>query len=324
MAQIDFSPIGDLASIYQQAQQRAERSRILNEVAQGSGPLDENVARRLLPVDPQAAMSLASLANNARDFQFRQQEAQRAQGNTDRSFALQQKQAEEAARGFDYREIDDGQGGKSLVKIHKATGEISRPDISGAQTAPNNPFMTGGKMNESQSKDGLYASRMLNSERVLRDPAVISAATSLREQGLSRIPVAGNYMVSTAFQKYDQAQRDFINATLRRESGAVISDSEFDNARKQYFPQPGDSEEKLAQKQKNRIEAIKGIGAGAGPGYRPSLTINEAGEVVDNPAATAKKPQAGSLPRVASPAEAAKLPKGTRFLDPNGVERIVP
>jgi hypothetical protein len=32
----------------------------------------------------------------------------------------------------------------------------------------------------------------------------------------------------------------------------------------------------------------------------------------------------GGLPRVSSPAEAAKLPKGTRFLDPNGVERVVP
>jgi hypothetical protein len=32
----------------------------------------------------------------------------------------------------------------------------------------------------------------------------------------------------------------------------------------------------------------------------------------------------GNLPRVSSPAEAAKLPRGTRFVDPNGVERVVP
>jgi hypothetical protein len=36
------------------------------------------------------------------------------------------------------------------------------------------------------------------------------------------------------------------------------------------------------------------------------------------------RPGAGGPPRVSSPAEAAKLPKGTRFVDPNGVERIVP
>jgi hypothetical protein len=32
----------------------------------------------------------------------------------------------------------------------------------------------------------------------------------------------------------------------------------------------------------------------------------------------------GGLPRVNSPADAAKLPSGTRFVDPNGVERVVP
>lgn len=42
----------------------------------------------------------------------------------------------------------------------------------------------------------------------------------------------------------------------------------------------------------------------------------------------AAKPQGqqptGNLPTVRSPDEAAKLPKGTRFVDPNGIERVVP
>ncbi len=38
----------------------------------------------------------------------------------------------------------------------------------------------------------------------------------------------------------------------------------------------------------------------------------------------APKAEKSNLPRVNSPADAAKLPKGTRFLDPNGKERIVP
>ena len=49
-------------------------------------------------------------------------------------------------------------------------------------------------------------------------------------------------------QQIEQAQRNFINAVLRRESGAVISPEEFDNARKQYFPQPGDEPASIAQK----------------------------------------------------------------------------
>jgi len=53
-------------------------------------------------------------------------------------------------------------------------------------------------------------------------------------------------------QKFEQAQRNFVNAVLRRESGAAIAESEFESAAKQYFPQPGDSIGVLAQKKVNR------------------------------------------------------------------------
>ena len=74
-----------------------------------------------------------------------------------------------------------------------------------------------------------------------------------------------NVLKSGDRQQFEQAKRDFVNATLRRESGAVISDSEFANADKQYFPQPGDGPEVIAQKRRNREIAIAGIGAAAGP-----------------------------------------------------------
>jgi len=75
-------------------------------------------------------------------------------------------------------------------------------------------------------------------------------------------------------QSIEQAQRDFINAVLRRESGAVISPGEFTNAQKQYFPQPGDSLKVLAQKRANRTLAIKGLEAEVPGGFKntPSLT----------------------------------------------------
>ena len=57
---------------------------------------------------------------------------------------------------------------------------------------------------------------------------------------------------SDEYKQIEQAQRDFINATLRRESGAAIAPSEFENAQLQYFPQPGDTPEVVKQKQKNR------------------------------------------------------------------------
>ncbi|WP_323130850.1 hypothetical protein [Sinorhizobium medicae] len=76
-----------------------------------------------------------------------------------------------------------------------------------------------------------------------------------------------NWMVSDDFQNFDQARRDFINAQLRRESGAVISVEEFDNANKQYFPQPGDTKEVLEQKRRNRQTVVDGMKRSAGPTY---------------------------------------------------------
>lgn len=75
--------------------------------------------------------------------------------------------------------------------------------------------------------------------------------TSLGREGL----LGGwspNLLKTDERQQYEQAERNFINSTLRRESGAVITDDEFLNARRQYFPQPGDGEGTLTQKAANR------------------------------------------------------------------------
>lgn len=64
---------------------------------------------------------------------------------------------------------------------------------------------------------------------------------------------------SSERQQFEQAKRNFVNAVLRRESGAAIADSEFKSAEKQYFAQPGDSPEVLAQKRRNRQIVIDGL-----------------------------------------------------------------
>lgn len=77
-----------------------------------------------------------------------------------------------------------------------------------------------------------------------------------------------NWTQSGNQQKVEQAQRDFVNAALRVESGAAISQSEFDNAKKQYFPQPGDSKAVIEQKRKNRETEIASLKIQAGPGSK--------------------------------------------------------
>lgn len=73
-----------------------------------------------------------------------------------------------------------------------------------------------------------------------------------------------NFTQSAAQQRVDQAQRNFVNATLRQESGAAISQGEWDNAKKQYFPQPGDDASVIEQKRKNREQVIGGFKTSSG------------------------------------------------------------
>lgn len=99
-------------------------------------------------------------------------------------------------------------------------------------------------------------------ERVMQANQVISEVGSKFTGGLSTITGAGwfpNMLKSEERQQYEQAQRNYINAVLRRESGASIAPTEFDSARLQYFPQPGDSTGVLAQKAVNRAMVEKSI-----------------------------------------------------------------
>jgi hypothetical protein len=128
----------------------------------------------------------------------------------------------------------------------------------------------GAAMNNDQSNAALYADRMRAADAILTATGPVQ--TDMKQRAMAAIPGVGNFLVSSEFQKADQAQRDFINATLRRESGAAISDGEFANARKQYFPQPGDGDEVLAQKAANRALAITGISRAAGPSYKPQTS----------------------------------------------------
>lgn len=60
-------------------------------------------------------------------------------------------------------------------------------------------------------------------------------------------------------KKLEQAKRDITNAILRRESGAAISESEFESAEKQYFPQVGDTKGVIEQKIKNINIVLEGL-----------------------------------------------------------------
>lgn len=155
--------------------------------------------------------------------------------------------------------IEQQQGGKPTFNAD-AGGFIYPPSPSNPQGAivPLQGFQK--PLNDVQSKALLFGTRMQESDKVIND---------LNRQGKSfSTPGANagfgiggivNMVNSESAQMLDQAKRDFINATLRRESGAAIAESEFTNAEKQYFPQIGDSPKVIEQKARNRALAAQGV-----------------------------------------------------------------
>jgi hypothetical protein len=135
---------------------------------------------------------------------------------------------------------------------------------------------------EFQGKSAAFGLRATEADKILRelDGQYSAAGVNLKNAlggvwGVGGALGAGaNSMLSDSSQRVDQAQRDFINAILRQESGAAIGAQEFDNAAKQYFPQPGDSAAVKTQKARARQLAIQGLQANAG---KAALTAPAAG-----------------------------------------------
>lgn len=150
--------------------------------------------------------------------------------------------------------------------VNNPQGKII-PVAGGAQAAP--------KLTETQAKSTGFYNRAKEASKVIEEVGKSGKIQpSLIKRGLEAIPITGSalgmvankFVASEAQQQVEQAQRDFVNAVLRQESGAAIGQDEFDNAVRQYFPQPGDDDKVIAQKRKNREEAIKGFQVAAGPG----------------------------------------------------------
>jgi hypothetical protein len=201
---------------------------------------------------------------------------------------------EKANPGFELKEAEDG----SIVGVNKRTLQAFPVTVGGAAPAaapmggagipgarapaPEVAPMAGtplrGKgqaMTESQSNATAYGMRMKEANAILDD---LSKKGVLKGAVIEGTPLIGGALgqalpsvlggTSAAQQQVNQAKSNFITAVLRKESGAVISDSEFDREDKKYFPQINDNAAVIKQKENARKLAIKAIEVQAGPGAK--------------------------------------------------------
>lgn len=148
------------------------------------------------------------------------------------------------------------------------------------------------KLTEAEGRSTGFYGRGVEADKIVSD--LEAQGTSLWNKTAGAVPIVGNFARSEDAQKFDQAKRNFINAVLRRESGAVISPEEFANAEQQYFPQPGDGEKVIQQKAENRKTTIQGLKVSAGQGANFAFP---AGQGVQNGATPvrATNPQTGQV-----------------------------
>ena len=135
---------------------------------------------------------------------------------------------------------------------------------------------------DTQSVSGIYVSRMEDANAIIdRMEKYAQSANAVGFQAQTSAPNVANPLRSGEFQSFDQARKNFLNAVLRKESGAVISPSEIEEGNRQYFPLPGDSDEVLLQKRQNRATATAGMKVAAGKAYKPRETALPEGNLAD-------------------------------------------
>jgi len=158
-----------------------------------------------------------------------------------------------------------GPDGKPIAIPPGVDPKKFRADVTGATA----DALTG-KQTEVQASSSNFANRMEAAERNLsglegEGTSIVGKALQDAPYGLSTV---GNYLKSDNRQKYEQAKSQFITGLLRKDSGAVINKDEFARYDKEFFPQPGDSPDVIAQKKEARSVATEAMKKSAGPSYK--------------------------------------------------------
>ena len=120
------------------------------------------------------------------------------------------------------------------------------------------------KMTGDQSKAIAYYRRGYGANQALNDPKMAEALTQYTDTFAKNFGGVGRMFQDADFQVADRAAQEFLAAILRKDTGAAITNQEFELYGPMYLPQPGDKPELLKAKQKAREEALIAIEMGLG------------------------------------------------------------
>lgn len=189
--------------------------------------------------------------------------AEQAQANADRAYALQEAQFMEQKRANTAREKADAAktaaGGKYDPSRATAENHFYRAQ-SGLKNYNEVSKRTGGNI----VRDRMFVPNWLDN----------TANAKVVDLALSGDPVSidiarkmgGNDVVETLL-----AEKEWLSPVMRKDSGAAVSHSEWNNMGNIYFPRPNDSPEKLAMKAQAREVVTMSMNPNASPELRRAV-----------------------------------------------------
>lgn len=186
------------------------------------------------------------------------QQAETARQSRELQAYLAEQKAQLSSNEFTQKVMPDGR-----VLLLNKQGQWKPVLDTNGKPMISKPSIADKPLNESQGNSLMYGKRMQTANKILENLESTNGTWDIKGGDvLARINPKGG---SEDFKKYEQAKRNFINAILRKESGAAIGQDEFESADKQYFPQIGDTEAVIKQKAANRRQVTSTMLSNVGP-----------------------------------------------------------
>ena len=160
-----------------------------------------------------------------------------------------QQRTGEAATGIRPAAAEGQYDAERGVMVDPRTGQATQVTMGGQPLGPKNKDLT-----ESQSNAVAFAMRAQNALENLQK----SGNIGVYDYSASRVPGVGNAMMSSDKGQAMNAEKQFIAAVPRKESGAAISQGEYDSYGRSSSLDQGDDAATLEQKARNREVAIQG------------------------------------------------------------------
>lgn len=179
----------------------------------------------------------------------------------------------EVDQGFDadrYRVVGNtlydlgAEGGPSPV----GQGQGTQETVFGPNGEPilvRGPAGSNAKFTEAQAKDNVYATRAEGALQLL-DQVGAEVLTSRSDRVLDFVPLGiGREAQGEDYQVAQQSGNEFLQAILRKDTGAAITEQEQVLYGQTYLPQPGDGPQVIEAKRQSRVRAIEAIRSGMNP-----------------------------------------------------------